>query len=58
MEILGHVNDPGVDILSVVRAYHLPEQFPEDVMAQVAEIPDTVLRKNMRDEKISETGRQ
>ena len=43
VEILGHVNDPGVDILSVVRAYHLPEQFPEDVMAQVAEIPDTVL---------------
>ena len=55
VEILGHVNDPGVDILSVVRAYHLPEQFPEDVMAQVAEIPDTVLpeeyegRKDIRD---------
>ena len=43
VEILGHINDPGVDILSIVRAYHLPEQFPEDVMEQVAHIPDEVL---------------
>lgn len=43
VEILGHLNDPGVDILSIVRAYHLPEQFPEDVMQQVAEIPEEVL---------------
>ena len=27
-EILGHINDPGVDILSIVRAYRLPEEFP------------------------------
>ena len=27
-EILGHINDPGVDILSIVRAYGLPEEFP------------------------------
>ena len=43
VEILGHLNDPGVDILSIVRAYHLPEQFPEDVMDQVANIPEEVL---------------
>ena len=43
IEILGHVNDPGVDILSIVRAYHLPEQFPEEVMEQVAAIPEQVL---------------
>ena len=42
VEILGHVNDPGVDILSIVRAYHLPEQFPEEVMEQVARIPEEV----------------
>lgn len=24
VEILGHVNDPGVDILSIVRNYELP----------------------------------
>ena len=27
IEILGHVHDPGVDIMSVVRAYDLPVDF-------------------------------
>ena len=31
-EILGHAGDPGTDILSIVRAYGLPEAFPEEVM--------------------------
>lgn len=41
-EILGHVNDPGVDILSVVRAFGLPEEYPEGVMNQVEKIADEV----------------
>ena len=41
-EILGHVNDPGVDILSVVRAFGLPEEYPDGVMNQVERIPDEV----------------
>ncbi|MCR5267126.1 MAG: ribonuclease R [Lachnospiraceae bacterium] len=41
-EILGHVNDPGVDILSLTRAYDLPEQFPEKVLAQAEKIPEMV----------------
>ena len=28
-EILGHVNDPGVDIMSIVRGYELPVEFSE-----------------------------
>lgn len=46
VEILGHANDPGVDILSVVRAYELPEAFPDEVMAQTENIPDTVPEKD------------
>ncbi|MBQ5560095.1 MAG: ribonuclease R [Lachnospiraceae bacterium] len=42
IEILGHVNDPGVDILSIVRAYGLPEEFPDGVMNQVESVPDEV----------------
>lgn len=42
VEILGHINDPGVDILSIVRAYGLPEDFPEGVMKQVETVPDEV----------------
>ena len=41
-EILGHVNDPGVDILSIIKAYGLPEGFPDEVMVQVAGITDEV----------------
>lgn len=42
VEILGHVNDPGVDILSIIRGFGLPEEFPEDVMRQVGKIPSSV----------------
>lgn len=42
IEILGHINDPGTDILSIVRAFNLPEEFPGEVMAQVAGIKDAV----------------
>lgn len=45
-EILGHVNDPGVDILSVVRAYGLPEEYPGGVMKQVEQIPDAVAEED------------
>lgn len=41
-EIIGHVNDPGTDILSIIRAYDLPTAFPENVMAALNRIPDTV----------------
>ncbi|MCD8324910.1 MAG: ribonuclease R [Clostridiales bacterium] len=34
IEILGHRNDPGTDILSLVRAYDLPTEFPEKVLHQ------------------------
>jgi ribonuclease R len=44
-EILGHVNDPGVDILSLVRAYDLPEGFPDVVMGQVEQMPDEVTKE-------------
>ncbi|MCI5487437.1 MAG: ribonuclease R [Enterocloster aldenensis] len=41
-EIIGHVNDPGTDILSIVRAYGLPEAFPKEVMEEIEDIPDHV----------------
>lgn len=42
VEILGHINDPGVDILSIVKAYGLPEEFSDAVMKQVEAIPQEV----------------
>ncbi|MGE7660375.1 ribonuclease R [Peribacillus sp. NPDC097197] len=42
IEILGHKNDPGVDILSVIHKYGLPMEFPEDVMEQANAVSDTI----------------
>ena len=41
-EILGHVNDPGVDILSVVRDCGLPYEWPEEVKLELATVPREV----------------
>lgn len=41
--ILGRAGDPGVDILSVIKAYGLPEDFDARVMARAEGIPDRVL---------------
>jgi ribonuclease R len=42
VEIIGHINDPGTDILSIVRSFELPTNFPEQVMNQVEYIPSEV----------------
>ena len=56
IEILGHINDPGVDILSVIKEYDLPTEFPEKVMNRLKNVPDEVseadrnMRRDLRDE--------
>jgi len=42
IEILGHKDEPGTDILSIIRSYNLEEEFPEDVAKQVDKIGDTI----------------
>lgn len=42
VEILGHINDPGVDILSIVRNYDLPMEFDERVMHQAQRVAEEV----------------
>ncbi len=42
VEILGHVNDPGVDILSIVRNYDLPMEFEEKVLKQARRVAGEV----------------
>ncbi len=34
IEIIGHVNDPGTDILSIVKGYDLPVEFSEKILNQ------------------------
>ena len=42
VEILGHINDPGVDIMSIVKGFDLPVEYPEKVMNQVERIQDEI----------------
>ena len=46
-EILGHVNDPGVDIMSIVKGYELPIEFSEKIMHQVERVASEVSEADM-----------
>ena len=58
VDIIGHVNDPGVDILSIIYKYNINVDFPEEVKKEVSEIPMKVSaidlrgRKDLRDQVI------
>lgn len=47
VEILGHKDDPGVDILSIIRKYQLPEAFPEEVEAEAEQVPDVISESDL-----------
>ena len=55
VEIIGHVNDPGTDILSVVMDSGIPTEFPEKVLNQAVRVgkpvseADCAGRKDLRD---------
>lgn len=42
IEILGHKDDPGVDILSIIRQFDLPVDYPEDVYEQTEDMPEDI----------------
>src|SRR5213595_1187115 len=42
IELLGPASAPGVDMLSIIRKYHLPTDFPRDVLDEVNRISETV----------------
>ncbi len=47
VEILGHVNDPGVDIMAIVRNYELPVEFTEKIMNQAERVSKEVSTADM-----------
>ena len=58
LEIIGHKNDPGVDILSIVYKYNIATDFSDEVKQEVKELPMEVLkddytgRRDLRDMEI------
>ena len=47
VEILGKAGEPGVDILSIIKAYDLPLDFPEKVKNQAERVPDAISEADM-----------
>jgi ribonuclease R len=42
IEVLGSASAPGVDMLSIIRKYHLPTEFPRDVLEQADRIAEKI----------------
>jgi ribonuclease R len=47
IEILGHISDPGTDVLSIVKGHDLPVEFPEKVMNQAERVPEQISEADM-----------
>ncbi len=58
VDIIGHKNDPGVDILSIVYKYNINTEFPDDVKEELLSVPsqvkdiDLLGRRDLRSEEI------
>lgn len=48
VEVIGDSNEPGTDILSIIKAYDLKESFPEEVVRQADSIWDKVDEKTLK----------
>ena len=42
IEVLGAASAPGVDMLSIIRKFHLRAEFPKDVLDQAERIPEKI----------------
>jgi ribonuclease R len=47
IEVLGPASAPGIDMLSIIRKYHLPAEFPKSVLDEAERIPKTVDAKQV-----------
>jgi len=47
IEILGYPDEPGIDVLAIIKKHDLPLDFPEKVQKQAEQIPDEVLEEDL-----------
>ncbi|MCL7749024.1 ribonuclease R [Halalkalibacter alkaliphilus] len=58
IKVLGHKNDPGMDILSIIYKHGIPIEFPDEVIEHANSVPDSIDpddlkdRRDLRDETI------
>lgn len=51
LRVLGHKNDPGVDILSIVAKYGILDTFSEETIEEANALPDHVMMEEMQNRK-------
>ena len=51
---MGHANDPGVDILSIIHQFDLPMDFPEEVYEEVSSVESEISEDEIKEEKTLE----
>lgn len=51
LQILGHKNDPGVDILSIIHKHQIPTDFPDEVLEQARNVPDSISEKDLENRR-------
>lgn len=57
VKVIGHVNDPGVDVLCIMAKHFINDAFPKEVMEQVEkEIPSEITEEEIKD-RLSKTGK-
>ena len=47
IEIIGHIDEAGVDMLSLVKEYNLPYEFPDDVIKEATAIKEEISKKDI-----------
>src|SRR5690625_2973838 len=58
IQILGHKNDPGIDIISIIHKHGIKINFPDEVLEEAKQTPETISesdikgRRDLRDEQI------
>ena len=49
IKVIGHINDPGVDILSIAAKHDINDEFSPEVMEEVDKLPSEVLPNEYKD---------
>lgn len=51
IHILGHKNDPGIDIISIIHKNGIKVDFPDEVLAQAANTPEEIDQAELKDRR-------
>ncbi|WP_028992493.1 ribonuclease R [Thermoanaerobacter thermocopriae] len=48
IEVLGYKGDPGIDVMSIIREYDIPEVFPKEVLKEAEDIPTEIPEEELK----------